>query len=349
MTGAYDQLLGTDLGPLACATPADALERERVGLPAHFRRDHFPCPAERPDAASWCVAIGGLVVLPRSLALHELRELPRRTQRIVLECAGHRRSEFDPMPDGLPWGVGAVGEAYWTGVRLADVLALAGGVQPDATAVVLEGADAGEVPRGGIECFSRALPLDKALDPGTLVAFACDSEALPVERGGPVRAIVPGWYATDSVKWLHRIEVIAGEHDGWYEAHDYRLRAPGESGAGERLGQLPVHALILGPADGAAVEAGRTDVTGIAWGGSGGVAEVWVKVDDGRWLPARLGRDRGRFARRFWGVSLRLDPGEHTLAVRARDAAGDSQPLEPPPNQDGYANNSVHRVRVLAR
>ena len=336
-----------DLGPLARATPMDALGREDVGLADHFRRDHFPHPAQ--DPGSWSVAVGGLVGLPRSFSLDELRALPSGTLRVVLECAGNRRSEFEPMPEGLPWEAGAVAEAEWTGVRLADVLVLAGGVQPEATAVVLEGADAGAVPRGGVERFSRALPLAKALDPDTLLAFAAGAEALPVERGGPVRAIVPDWYATDSVKWLSRIEVIAGEHDGWYEAHDYRLRAPGESGAGERLGQLPVHALILGPADGDAAAAGPVEVSGIAWGGSGGVAEVCVNVDDGPWLPARLGPDRGRFARRFWNIEVSLERGDHTLAVRARDAAGANQPLSPPPNQDGYANNSVHRVRVSAR
>ena len=315
----------------------------------HFRRDHFPRPRERREAECWCVELGGLVVLPRSLGMHELRELPRRTERVVLECAGHRRREFDPMPEGLPWGVGAVGEACWTGVALTDVLALAGGVRPEATAVVLEGADLGEVPRGGVECFSRALPLEKALDPSTLLAFAGDSEELPLGRGGPLRAIVPGWYATDSVKWVRRIEAIAGEHDGWYEAHDYRLRAPGEQGPGERLAELPVHALILRPGDGAEVAAGLVEVGGIVWGGSGGVEEVRVQADGGEWVAARLGADRGRFARRFWSASLGLEPGEHTLAVRARDATGTPQPPEPPPNQDGYANNSVHRVRVFSR
>jgi DMSO/TMAO reductase YedYZ molybdopterin-dependent catalytic subunit len=240
-----------------------------------------------------------------------------------------------------------VGEAVWTGAPLAAVLELAG-VRDGARAVVLEGADRGPFcGRQGTFAFARALPLAKALAPEPLLAWSVNGERLPVRRGGPVRAVVPGWYATDSVKWLTRITVIDGEFDGPFEAEDYRLILPGDAGMGERMTDMPIHALLIDPAPDARVPAGLLELRGIAWGGQGGVARVEVRVDDGPWRDARLGPDRGPWARRFWSAARRAAPGARRIEVRASDAAGDVQPDQPPLNVYGYANNAVHRVTVM--
>lgn len=334
----------SDLGPLAAPTPQERLGAERIAPSEHFRRDHFPPPGL--DAASWRLEIGGLVRSPLRLDLSALMALGQVTERVVLECAGHRRAEFDPCPSGVPWGVGAVAEGHWTGAPLASVLERAG-VESGATAVVLCGADRGEVEPERVEPFGRAIPLAKALDASCLLAWGHEGELIEHERGGPVRAILPGWYATDSVKWVIRATVIEGEFGGFYEAEDYRWQGPGDR-SGLRLGPLPVHALVTDPADDAVVPAGRLAVGGIAWGGAGNVAEVSVCVDGGPWQPARLGAERGRFARRFWTADASLERGRHEIAVRAGDATGAVQPDRPVANLRGYGNNSVHRVRITA-
>jgi DMSO/TMAO reductase YedYZ molybdopterin-dependent catalytic subunit len=240
-----------------------------------------------------------------------------------------------------------VAEAEWTGASLASVLEL-GGIPVDACEVVLEGADAGPVDGfDGTHRFARSLPLAKAIDPDVLLAYEVNGEAIPVARGGPVRAVVPGWYATDSVKWLDRVWFACDEFDGVFQAHDYRLRAPGEAGPGRRMGPLPVHALITAPSGGeAGIAAGEVPIRGTAWGGTGGIAAVLVRVDLGPWTSAQIGPSRGPYARVSWEARCPLSGGVHEIACRAIDGAGRTQPDRPPANVRGYGNNAIHRVRV---
>lgn len=327
-------------------TPLASLELAEIPTELHFVRDHFP-PPER-DAGSWSLQLHGDGAL--NLDREALRALPRRTLRVVLECAGHRRAEFESVPPGLPWATGAVTEARWTGASLGDVLALVG-IPIDAREVVLEGADAGPIEGWeGIHRFARSLPLQKALDPDVLVAYEINGEPIAVERGGPVRVIVPGWYATDSVKWLDRLWFTSQEFGGVFQAHDYRFRTPGESGPGQRMDELPVHALITSPAEGeSGVATGVVDVRGIAWGGGGGIAEVLIRLDDGPWFAAELGSFRGAYARLSWEGRCLVGPGVREIACRAIDRAGRTQPDRPPENVLGYANNAVHRIRFTAQ
>ena len=328
-------------------SPLRALERASIPTDLHFVRDHFPVPAI--DPASWSAElIGDEQSLELDLDL--LRCLPRRGLSVVLECAGHRRAEFEPIPRGIPWGSGAVAEAEWTGASLGSVLTLVG-IPPGANEVVLEGADAGPVDGfDGTHRFARSLPLAKALDPDVLLAYEMNGEPIPVARGGPVRAIVPGWYATDSVKWLDRIWFTSDEFDGVFQADDYRLRALGEPGSGRRMTDVPVHALITTPAhDEAGLTAGDLHVRGIAWGGTGGVAAVLVRVNLGPWTRAHLGPHRGRYARISWEADCRLAAGPHEIACRAVDRAWGAQPDRPPANVRGYGNNAIHRVRFRAK
>jgi len=327
-------------------TPLPALELPAIPTELHFVRDHFPVPAL--DATAWSLTLTGST-RTLQLDLPLLQRLPRRSLSVVLECAGHRRAEFEPMPSGLPWRSGAVAEASWTGASLATLLELAG-VPTGTREVVLEGADAGPVDgHHGTHRFARSLPPEKALDPDVLVAYKMNAEAIPVARGGPVRVVVPGWYATDSVKWLDRIWFTSEEFDGVFQADDYRLQPPGEPGPGRRMTDLPVHALITTPTDGKVdVAAGHVPVRGVAWGGAGGVAEVLVRVDLGPWIPAQLHSIRGPYTRVSWDTRCTLTAGRHEIACRAIDRAGNAQPDHPPTNVRGYGNNAIHRVRIRA-
>jgi len=276
--------------------------------------------------------------------------MPRRSLRVVLECAGHRRAEFEQIHRGIPWAAGAVAEAQWSGASLAAALELVG-IPTDGREVVLAGADAGVVDGfDGVHGFARSLPLAKALDHDVLLAYEMNGEPIPVRRGGPVRVIVPGWYATDSVKWLDRVWLTNKEFDGVFQAHDYRLREPGEQGPGHRMTALPVHALITTPADGEAdLGAGDLSIRGIAWGGTRGVAAVLVRVDGGPWIAARLRPARGLYARVPWETECTLAPGVHEISCRAVDGAGRKQPDRPPANVRGYGNNAIHRINVHIR
>jgi DMSO/TMAO reductase YedYZ molybdopterin-dependent catalytic subunit len=303
------------------AAPLSALHGGSTSAELHFRRNHFPYPEA---GAGWTLEAGGMV-----LSLADVRRLGSRSEHVVLECAGHRRTELDPPVDGLPWGAGAVSQGEWTGAPLGAVLAEAG-LGPNGTQVVLAGAD-------GDGAFARAISLAKATDDATLVAWELDGAPIPAGLGGPLRAIVPGHYAVDSVKWLRRIEVVAEPFRGHFQAEDYCLFGAEGVPDGAELHELPVSSLVTS----------STAIAGVAWGGAG-VARVDVRIDDGPWVAATLGEPLGPYAFVPWELAVELAGGPHTVEARATDAEGNAQPERPLWNRRGYANSSVHRVNVTA-
>ena len=308
---------------------------------AHFRRNHFPTPPIDPH--TWALALGGAMSDAMVIPAVSLRTFERRNLPVVLECAGHRRAELDPPAPGLPWRTGAVSEAVWTGASLGDVLCRAG-IAPGAVEVVLRGADRG-VSEHGLGTYARSIPVAKALHHDTLLAYEMNGEPIPVEHGGPVRAIVPGWYAMDSVKWLVSVRALTRPFAGPFQAHDYRWHEPGAEGAGVRIDRLSVHALITAPAEGDRIPPGPAVVRGAAWAGEAHIARVEVSIDDGAWEVAEIER-RGLYARALWRHEADLAPGVRRIAVRATDRRGAVQPERPVPNAGGYCANAVHRIAV---
>ncbi|MBL0215885.1 MAG: molybdopterin-dependent oxidoreductase [Myxococcales bacterium] len=210
-----------------------------------FVRNHFPVPAI--DLASWRLQIEGCVDRPATWSWDELALLEERSVLATIECAGNGRTQLaEPVP-GVQWGSGAVGHAEWTGVPLHLVLARAG-LQPNAVEVLFEGADRGTEPdHPEPMAFERALPLDVALRPDTLLATRMNGELLTPSHGFPLRLLVPGWYGVASVKWLHRIRVLAKPFEGYYQTEHYTVRRATAAGI-ERvsIGPMVVKSEILG-------------------------------------------------------------------------------------------------------
>ena len=332
--------------------PLEALLEAETPTALHYRRSHYPYP--ELDPSTWRLAVDGAVERPLELSLADLRELPSRELTVLLECAGHRRTEYHPPISGVQWELGALGQARWRGVSLAAVLDRAG-LRDGAVEVVLHGADSGAfkgVP--GEHTFSRSLPLGKALHPDTLLAWEMNGEPLPLPHGAPLRSVVPGWYAMDSVKWLTRAEVVTQPFRGPYQEQDYRFQPAGSDDIGERLAEQPIHSLFVTLRDGDSIpqrEITRgVTVRGIAWGGSGGPARVEVRAGEGPWTPAEVTPPPGPYQRALWSAHLALPAAAAgqtvELAVRAWDHAGETQPEQPIWNQRGYRNNSIHRIRV---
>ena len=129
-----------------------------------------------------------------------------------LECGGNHRAMFDIVQgrkaEGTQWRTGGIGNAEWTGVALSEVLDMAGAA-PNAVSVLLIGMDVDSPEEG----FRRVIPIEKAMHPDTILAYAMNGEALPVDHGYPLRALVPGWVGSSSIKWLSGIEV-SSQHVG---------------------------------------------------------------------------------------------------------------------------------------
>ena len=319
-----------------------------------FVRTHVAVPPV--DPASWRLDVQGEVTAPLTLTIQDLRTLPSVEVVAVVECAGNGRRFYDPPVPGVQWGNGAVGNGRWRGARLRDVLRRAG-IKDSAREVLLNGAD---VPIATMPDFERSIPVAKALDPDTLLAYDMNGEPLPVKHGFPLRAIVPGWAGDSWTKWVTSIRVLDREHDGFWMKRAYRHPgkpvAPGTPIAPERMQpvtSLRVKSVIAAPADGGFLLVGQPVVIrGTAWSGDGGpIDAVDVSVDGGRrWRPATLQRDqRTRFGWRQW--EFNWTPSEdayYTLLARARDTAGNIQPMDQEWNPSGYAWNVVPRVRINA-
>jgi sulfite oxidase len=322
---------------------------------AFYVRGHGAVP--EVDPAAWRLHVRGLVERELDLSLTTLREaLPEREETATLQCAGNRRAgliAIRDIPGEAPWGPGATGTATWTGVTLADVLALAGPLR-EAAHVGFEGADL--CPETTIaERFGGSIPIEKACRPEVLLAWAMNGEPLLPVHGAPLRVVVPGYIGARSVKWLERVEVRSEPWHGYFQDVAYRLLpedgTPGP-GAGMPLGLVALNADVLSPADGATVAAGAVEVRGYAFaGGERHVARVDVSLDAGAtWSQAELLDDLGPWAWRQWQITLELAPGEHQIVVRAWDSSAATQPQDAATlwNPKGYVNNARPRIRVRA-
>jgi sulfite oxidase len=320
---------------------------------AFYVRGHGPVP--ETDLAEWRLHVHGLVERELDLSLATLREAFREREVIAtLQCAGNRRAglmAIRDIPGEAPWGPGATGTARWTGVALADVLALAG-PRDGGAHVGFAGADV--CPEAAPpQRFGGSIPIDKACRPEVLLAWGMNGEPLPHVHGAPVRLVVPGYIGARSVKWLERIELRSSPWDGYFQHVAYRLLpedgAPGP-GAGMPLGLVALNADVLSPADGETVAAGPVEVRGYAFaGGERHVARVDVSLDRGaHWSQAELLEDLGRWAWRHWRAIVDLGPGDHEILVRAWDSSAATQPEDEAAlwNPKGYANNARPRVRV---
>ena len=329
--------------------PLEALRYDVTPTGLHYLLVHFDIPAVDPVA--WRLRLDGLVDRPLELSLADLRALPRRTIPVTMECAGNGRARLQPRPLSNPWLLEAIGTAEWGGTPLAPLLAEAG-LRPDATELVFTGADRGF--QGGIEQdFQRSLSVAEASRPGVLLVAEMNGAPLQPQHGFPLRLIVPGWYGVASVKWLLRIEAVAEPFTGYQQARTYRFKTDAND-PGIPVSRIRVRALMAPPGipdfftRRRLVDAGTIRVRGRAWSGNGPVRKVEVAVD-GVWADAIVEAAVGDWAWRGWSFDWDATPGEHELACRATDEAGETQPLDPPWNYQGMGNNGVQTVRVTVR
>lgn len=302
-----------------------------------FVRNHFPVPSI--DRARWSLRLDGLVERPTEITYEDITSLPERSVFATVECAGNGRSFLRERVPGVQWGAGAIGHAEWTGAPLHLVLEKAG-LKPEAKEIVFTGADSGTEPGRPVPfAYSRSLPLAKALDPNTLLAYRMNGEVLTPSHGYPVRLFVPGWYGVASVKWLTRMEATDKPYDGYFQTVQYTVTRQTERGSQrEIVGPMVVKSEILRPQAGARLGVGTHRVFGIAWAGEEAVRAVQVSTD-GRatWADAHVIGPCLPYSWTLWEYLWETaGPGNYALASRAISASGKAQPLEHDPLSAGY-------------
>ncbi len=338
-------------------TPISYFSAVETPNDAFFVRYHL---ADIPnvDAATWRLQIGGdAASSPFELGLEELRRFEPVEITAVLQCSGNRRGLSQPHVPGVEWGYGAMGNARWKGARLKDILAKAG-VKKEALEVVVNGSDGPVLDK--TPDFVKSLPIWKALDENTLVAYEMNGTPLPHWNGFPARLVVPGWTGTYWMKHLISVNVVAKPFDGFWMKSAYRIpkgKFPvvdrflsQETEANTPITEMVVNSLITSPTDGQRLDHGRSmTVRGIAWDGGYGIETVAVSADGGMsWVKAMLGPDSGRFSFRPWSHRLSFSAlGKHTVLARASNRIGETQVSELIFNPAGYHNNVISRVGVV--
>ena len=355
-----DGLIVLNDRPVNAETPAHLLDDRVTPASRLFVRNNGTPPAPGSiDTGTWTVAFGGeSVERTRSFTIAELKErFEHHTYQLQLECGGNGRSEFVPPAAGNQWSVGAVGCPEWTGARLRDVLEVVG-VKGDAVYVAYYGADVHLSGDPNNVPISRGVPMHKALEDETLIAWAMNGEDIPYQNGHPLRLVCAGWPASVSGKWLSRIVVRNQVHDGAKMTGDsYRVPcnpvAPGSEVPDEQMciiESMPVKSVITYPRSGFEHDRRRMlEVRGHAWAGDLEVIGMHVSIDFGAtWQKTTLEAPVNRFAWQHWRTELDFpEDGYYEIWARATDSAGRSQPMVLPAwNPRGYLNNACHRIAV---
>jgi DMSO/TMAO reductase YedYZ molybdopterin-dependent catalytic subunit len=328
--------------------PLEALRYPVTPVGLHYLLTHYDIPFV--EAAGWRLTVGGLVERRLSLSLDDIRRRPAAEATVTMECAGNGRAQFEPRPFSQPWLQEAVGTARWRGAPLRPLLEEAG-ILDGAVEVVFTGLDRGL--EGEVEqSYERSLPVHLALGEDAVLAYEINDGPLPPQHGFPLRLVVPGWYGMTNVKWLAAITAVDRPFTGHQQVNAYCLRTD-EMDEGIPLTRMLPRALMVPPGipdfpmRRRTVSPGPVVLEGRAWSGWGEVESVKVSTDGGgTWRPAELDEPESAWAWHAWRYEWAARPGEYELRCRARDAAGNEQPLEPAWNLGGYANNAAQRVRV---
>lgn len=347
--------------PINAETPAHLLDDKITPASRLFVRNNGLPPAmDAIDPATWTVEIAGESIgKPTTFTIAELKEkFENHTYQLTIECGGNGRSEFNPPATGNQWTTGAVGCPTWTGVRLRDVLQ-ACDLKDDAIYTGYYGADTHLSGDPNKVAISRGVPIRKALEDESLIAFAMNGEDIPYLNGHPLRILTSGWPASTSGKWVKKIVARNIVHDGSkmtgssYRVPKYPV-APGTEVPDEDMKiieAMPVKSLVTFPASGIEHPVGdEFSCRGHAWVGDSSVKEVYVSIDFGTtWKKADLEDPANRLAWQHWSVDGIKFPsvGYYEVWARAVDAEGNSQPMILPGwNPKGYLNNACHRIAL---
>jgi DMSO/TMAO reductase YedYZ molybdopterin-dependent catalytic subunit len=339
-------------------TPAAYFKDVLTPNDAFFVRYHLSTIPEL-DAKTWKLAVGGEAA--GQSAEYSLDDLKRGFEQVelvaVCQCSGNRRGLSQPHVPGVEWGYGAMGNARWKGVRLKDLLAKAG-VKKEAIEVSFNGADEGATDK--TPDFIKSIPIWRALEDSTMIAYEMNGQPLPHWNGFPARLIVPGWTGTYWMKHVVAVNALSKPLGGFWMNPAYRVPigkfplidrfTSQETATNTPITEMVVNSLITSPTGGQKLKAGQaTEVKGIAWDGGYGIQAVEVSTDGGRsWRPAQLGQDLGRYSFRPWSYRFTPGAGKHLIMAKASNKLGATQTMELVFNPAGYHNNVVQKIEVTA-
>jgi len=321
-----------------------------------FVRYHL---ADIPEvkAEGYKISIGGDGANGQAeLTLDDLKKMPAAEVVAVNQCSGNRRGLSKPHVAGVEWGYGAMGCARWKGARLKDVLDKVG-LKKEAIEIAFGGADGPVVDK--TPDFVKSIPVWKAMDENTIIAYEMNGAPLPHFNGYPARIVVPGWTGTYWMKHINKIDALTQPFKSFWMNPAYRIPVgifpiaarftSQEYAPNTPITEMVVNSLITSHRDGAKIKAGKVAVSGMAWDGGYGIRTVQVSSDGGKtWSTATLGEDLGRFALRPWSFDINAKKGANTVMVNATNKLGQSQVSDLIFNGAGYHNNVMQNITLTA-
>lgn len=311
-----------------------------------YVRSNLPLPSPEILKArdAWRLEVKG-VKKEGTLTLRMLKTLGLESVTAVLQCSGNGRKFFSHKASGSPWSVGAAANLIWTGVLVADVIKHMGGIDSKKKMAFLTATGAEEIPDGLDPkqlMVERSIPLAKGLK-DALLAWEVNGEPISLERGGPLRLVVPGYYGVNFVKYVKTLTVAEQPSDAKIQKTSYRVRPVGQKADPSQpsMWEMAVKSFLIEPPQGEAMT-GKQRWVGVAFSGKAPIVAVEVSTDGGKtWQKASLASpDLGPYAWRVFSLETKLTSGSYRLVSRAKDASGQVQPQKRSENHRGYGNNS---------
>ncbi len=358
--GKHPDLVVLNDRPVNAETPVHLLNESITPGDLFFVRNNgIPPNRANINVDTWTLNFDGEAVAnPKSYTIRDLKtKFKQYTYHLTLECGGNGRKEFNPPAKGNQWSTGAVACAAWTGVRLKDVLNDVG-IQSNAVYIGYYGKDthlSGDPDKYPI---SRGVPMHKAMENESLIAWSLNGEDIPLMNGYPLRLVFGGWPASCSGKWLERISVRDKIHDGTkMKGQAYRVPckpvAPGSKVEDKDMciiESMPVKSLITYPKTGAQIKLSQLlPIKGHAWAGDLEVNKVHYSIDFGAsWHSCALDKPINRLAWQRFSAKIKFpEKGYYEVWAKATDSNGIAQPMILPGwNPKGYLNNACHRIAI---
>ncbi|MGB4846853.1 MAG: molybdopterin-dependent oxidoreductase [Saprospiraceae bacterium] len=354
--GKREMILLTDR-PANLETPLKYFKLDYTPNDVFFVRWHNPVLPKAVDEDTFRLRVKGWVNKELSLSLQDLKtKFPKDSIVALAVCAGNARSFCDPRVPGGQWKNGAMGNALWTGVKLKDVLNMAG-VKSGAYEVSFNGLDRPAI--NAVPDFEKALKIDHAIDDEVMIAYEMNGEALPLLNGYPLKLVVPGWYATYWVGMLHEITIHPDTFKGFWMKKAY-LIPKGVKDANEKpdslskdmepVNKLDIRSIFVSPEPNSILKIGvPAEIEGLAFDSGDEITRVEISKNDGKtWELTKLDPSLGKYAWRRWRYAYTpTSLGTYSLKVRATNSKGDTQP-EHHWNRSGYMRNEIEELRVTS-
>ncbi len=340
--------------PPQLETPLTIFRQDFTPNEYFFVRWHMAQLVTRIDMDTFRLYIGGAVNKTLALSMNDLKtKFPADSIVAVAVCAGNSRSTFEPKVPGSQWRSGGMGNAKWKGVKLKDILAMAG-LKPGAVDVTFQGMDKPTLP--STPAFIKSLDIAHANDGEVMIAYEMNGAPIPMLNGYPLKLIVPGWYATYWVGSLNTINVLAEKYTGFWMEKAYLI--PANNGINESpdsvantrvpISYIKLHAVFVIPEPGDTIVAGKPCVVeGLVFNDGTAIQKVELSLDNGKtWKETTLNPELGKYSWRRWKYSwIPATSGIYQLKLKATDVKGNTE-VEAQWNKSGYARNFMEHLIV---